>query len=312
MNLIMNSKNKSLLGNIPPIAQYIGAGVTAWLVYLLLHGGAVLNHDIIQPKTVVKIQNNVKIGLSPMSVSGANVQNHFTLNGSVPSETIKANIDNELRATFGEGNYTNNLTVNDQLKPAKWLDHLKGYFDFFKLPSAEMTTNADVITLSGTAIAVKDSLSSFVGTDTTVKALDIASNVQTANTNALTALDALSVNSDTRSILDAMNLQIINFASGSTAIPAINQDVLKKAAALLKVKTTPFEIAGHADNKGKEVANLSLSQARAKAIRDFLVKQQVPANLMHVKGYGSSMPVASNDTETGRLKNRRIEYKLMK
>jgi OOP family OmpA-OmpF porin len=45
-------------------------------------------------------------------------------------------------------------------------------------------------------------------------------------------------------------------------------------------------------------------------VRGFLIKQQVPANNMTAKGYGSSIPVASNDTEAGRLKNRRIEYKL--
>jgi outer membrane protein OmpA-like peptidoglycan-associated protein len=109
-----------------------------------------------------------------------------------------------------------------------------------------------------------------------------------------------------------MNMQIINFASGSAQIPAINQTVLKKAAVLLKGKTDVFEIAGHADNIGNEANNLTLSETRAKAVRAFLVKQQVPANNITAKGYGSAVPVASNDTETGRLKNRRIEYKLSK
>ena len=306
----MNHKNKNLLSDIPKAAQVVGAGVTAFLVYLLLQGGATFNHTIPVPKPVVKVQTNTKMTLSPLTLTAVNTQNHFTLNGNVPSEAVKLSIDNELRASFGESHFTNNLTVSDQVKPAKWLDHLKGFFDFFKIPGAELTAHGDVLTLSGTAISLKEPLTAFVGEGTTVKALDIASNVNTANTNALSALDGLSVNSDTQSILDAMNMQIINFASGSAQIPAINQTVLKKAAILLQGKTNEFEIAGHADNIGNEANNIKLSEARAKAVRDFLIKQQVPASNMTAKGYGSSVPVASNDTETGRLKNRRIEYKL--
>ena len=306
----MNHKNKNLLSDIPKAAQGGGAGVTAMLVYLLLQGGATFNHTIPVPKPVVKVQTNTKMTLSPLTLTAVNTQNHFTLNGNVPSEAVKLSIDNELRASFGESHFTNNLTVSDQVKPAKWLDHLKGFFDFFKIPGAELTAHGDVLTLSGTAISLKEPLTAFVGEGTTVKALDIASNVNTANTNALSALDGLSVNSDTQSILDAMNMQIINFASGSAQIPAINQTVLKKAAILLQGKTNGFEIAGHADNIGNEANNIKLSEARAKAVRDFLIKQQVPASNMTAKGYGSSVPVASNDTETGRLKNRRIEYKL--
>ena len=306
----MNHENKNLLSDIPKAAQVVGAGVTAFLVYLLLQGGATFNHTTPVPKPVVKVQTNTKMTLSPLTLTAVNTQNHFTLNGNVPSEAVKLSIDNELRASFGESHFTNNLTVSDQVKPAKWLDHLKGFFDFFKIPGAELTAHGDVLTLSGTAISLKEPLTAFVGEGTTVKALDIASTVNTANTNALSALDGLSVNSDTQSILDAMNMQIINFASGSAQIPAINQTVLKKAAILLQGKTNGFEIAGHADNIGNEANNIKLSEARAKAVRDFLIKQQVPASHMTAKGYGSSVPVASHDTETGRLKNRRIEYKL--
>ena len=307
----------NLIGDIPTIAQYTGAAVSALLVWLLLQGGTNLNHAIPVPKPVVKTQAPAQpkapsIALAPMSLTASNAQNHFTLNGSVPSEAIKMSIDNELRATFGDGHYTNNLTVNDKLKPAKWLDKIKGFFGFFKLPGAELTANGDTLTLSGTAISLKDSLNEFVGEGTTIKALDIAGNVKTANTNALSSLDSLSVNSDAQAILDAMNLQIINFASGSAQIPVENQAILKKAAVLLKDKKVGFEVAGHADNVGNEANNVKLSEMRAKAVRDFLVKQEVPADLITAKGYGSSVPVASNDTETGRLKNRRIEYRLNK
>ena len=316
------STRHTLLGDIPMIAQYTGAAVSALLVWLLLSGGATLNQPIPSgkpaaapasaPASVPAEKPKAAVALAAMNLTASNAQNHFTISGSVPSEAIKMSIDNELRATFGDGHYTNNLTVNDQIKPAKWLDHLKGFFGFFKLPGAELTANGDILTLSGTAISLKNNLIEFVGDGTTVKALDIASNVKTANSNALSAMDNLSANSDAQAILNAMNMQIINFASGSSQIPAENQAILKKAAVLLKDKKVAFEVSGHADNVGNEANNLKLSEQRAKAVRDFLIKQEVPAEWISAKGYGSSVPVASNDTETGRLKNRRIEYRLTK
>ena len=320
-NTPTNSKKSStqtVFNDVPHLAQWTGAAVSALLVWLLLSSGTTLNQPIPSGKPAATVPTSAPaekpkaaVALAAMNLTASNAQNHFTISGSVPSEAIKMSIDNELRATFGDGHYTNNLTVNDQIKPAKWLDHLKGFFGFFKLPGAELTANGDILTLSGTAISLKNNLIEFVGDGTTVKALDIASNVKTANSNALSAMDNLSANSDAQAILNAMNMQIINFASGSSQIPAENQAILKKAAVLLKDKKVAFEVSGHADNVGNEANNLKLSEQRAKAVRDFLVKQEVPAELISAKGYGSSVPVASNDTEDGKAQNRRVSVNVL-
>ncbi|MCD6296299.1 MAG: OmpA family protein [Deltaproteobacteria bacterium] len=71
-----------------------------------------------------------------------------------------------------------------------------------------------------------------------------------------------------------------------------------------------FEIAGHTDSIGSEGFNLNLSQQRAKVIKKYLFeKYDISAKKLEVKGYGESMPVGSNDTETGRAKNRRVVFK---
>ena len=59
-------------------------------------------------------------------------------------------------------------------------------------------------------------------------------------------------------------------------------------------------------------ANLALSQKRAEAIRDVLVKAGVPADMLVARGYGSADPIASNDDPQGRRRNRRIEYHIAK
>src|SRR5690606_33198265 len=65
------------------------------------------------------------------------------------------------------------------------------------------------------------------------------------------------------------------------------------------------EIGGHTDNVGEEQANLDLSQRRAAVVRDQLIARGVLADALIAKGYGMSQPVAGNDTEEGRARNRR-------
>ncbi|WP_157558360.1 OmpA family protein [Microscilla marina] len=72
------------------------------------------------------------------------------------------------------------------------------------------------------------------------------------------------------------------------------------------------EISGHTDNIGDKARNRELSQQRANSVRDYLVSHGVDASRLVYKGYGDSKPAATNDTEEGRAKNRRIEFKILK
>jgi len=83
---------------------------------------------------------------------------------------------------------------------------------------------------------------------------------------------------------------------------------------LIQVSDLQIEIGGHTDAVGSDAYNLKLSDRRAKAVRDYLVKnfpQIKPENLSST-GYGESKPVASNDTKEGQAKNRRVEFKIIK
>ncbi|MCU0429855.1 MAG: OmpA family protein [Cytophagaceae bacterium] len=71
------------------------------------------------------------------------------------------------------------------------------------------------------------------------------------------------------------------------------------------------EIAGFTDNVGNDNENMRLSQRRADAIRDYLISKGVPAHRVLAKGYGEKFPMASNDTEVGRTRNRRTEVKVI-
>ncbi len=72
-----------------------------------------------------------------------------------------------------------------------------------------------------------------------------------------------------------------------------------------------IEISGHTDNIGSAQYNKTLSERRAKAVVDYLIENGISANRLTYKGYGFDMPIATNDTEEGRQKNRRTEFKII-
>jgi OOP family OmpA-OmpF porin len=73
-----------------------------------------------------------------------------------------------------------------------------------------------------------------------------------------------------------------------------------------------FIVEGHTDNVGADAYNMNLSKERAKAVMDYLVSKGVPATKISSVGYGEEKPIASNETEEGRSKNRRVEIKAKK
>jgi len=72
-----------------------------------------------------------------------------------------------------------------------------------------------------------------------------------------------------------------------------------------------IEIAGYTDNVGNDADNLKLSQQRADAIRQYLIKKGIQPARVIAKGYGASQPVADNSTDEGRQRNRRTEVKIL-
>jgi outer membrane protein OmpA-like peptidoglycan-associated protein len=72
-----------------------------------------------------------------------------------------------------------------------------------------------------------------------------------------------------------------------------------------------IEISGHTDKTGSEPLNFKLSEARAKAVVEYLAKKGIERKRMEFKGYGPSQPIAENTTAAGRAKNRRVEFKIL-
>ena len=105
-----------------------------------------------------------------------------------------------------------------------------------------------------------------------------------------------------------MTLDDVAFAPGRAALrPEAKSSLGKLVAFVNKDPSKPIRIEGHTDSRGNANANQLLSQKRADSVRDALIAAGVPANRMSSVGLGEDNPVADNNTEEGRAKNRRVD-----
>jgi OmpA-OmpF porin, OOP family len=101
----------------------------------------------------------------------------------------------------------------------------------------------------------------------------------------------------------------IRFESGRSNLDPDSAGLLDHLIEIaLRCPTTNIEVAGHTDTDGDGATNQALSEKRAQAVVDYLVKAGLPAGRFAAIGYGSTQPVAANDTDDGKARNRRIEF----
>ena len=245
----------------------------------------------------------------------------FRYAGTVHDDQAKASILDALKTAFGADNIKGALAVNPRRASAPWIDNLRHALDSLKVPGVEAAFQGGSVSVGG-AIADADrqkivaSLRSALGQTLTVESLTdrLSADATSANAKAISALAGLSGSFGGRDVAAVLNQSVMNFATGSAEVPSSALDFLSSGAAALKKLPSGavLEIAGYTDNTGDPDANIQLSQRRADAVRQALIKDGVPTDMLVAKGYGAANPIASNDDPDGRLRNRRIEYRLVK
>ena len=105
-----------------------------------------------------------------------------------------------------------------------------------------------------------------------------------------------------------VNMGDVLFDAGKFDLrPEAREDLAKLSGIVLNYPSLRLTIEGHSDSSGKAEINQTLSEQRANAVRDYIVKQGVQAGSVSAQGLGTSNPVADNNTAEGRQKNRRVE-----
>lgn len=106
-----------------------------------------------------------------------------------------------------------------------------------------------------------------------------------------------------------LNENTVNFDFNSANLTTLAKTNLDKLVTVLKNNPdTNINIYGHTDSIGTDAVNLRISSQRAAAVKNYFVANGISASRMFTEGLGKSSPIASNDTDAGRAKNRRVEF----
>jgi OmpA-OmpF porin, OOP family len=239
--------------------------------------------------------------------------------GVVKDDATRSLILDAFKSAFGANKVHGDLNVNPDVAPATWASKIGDMLGNFKVNGLQALLDGSSINVGGLIPdmdrdKIVAALRSLFGSSATVGNLSDNTALLAADTNAqaTATLSNLKSGYSAKDVVTVLNATIINFATGSADVPQDSRGLLKIAADKLKgvPSGTMIEVAGFTDNTGDDAANLTLSQQRAEAVKALLVQEGVDQAALTAKGYGSASPVASNDTDAGRLRNRRIEYHL--
>jgi outer membrane protein OmpA-like peptidoglycan-associated protein len=129
-----------------------------------------------------------------------------------------------------------------------------------------------------------------------------------ADARAAKALEELAaVKRDQRGLVLTLSGSVLFKSNSATLLPEAQNRLQQVAQALNESKGAPLVIEGHTDNQGSDTFNQSLSEKRAQAVKDYLVRAGYDASLIQVSGMGEAQPVADNASPEGRANNRRVE-----
>lgn len=223
------------------------------------------------------------------------------IEGAVPNEASKQEILNKMYLTYGQENIIDRIQIRAVTAPNGWSNAISHVIteDLKKVKQGKLKVRGTQMDLSGK--------------------LNNANTIQpmTAKFQSLVSapyrLNAqLYVNQAEQQMIDAaLKHRIIEFESGSATLTASGQKILDEMAiALNKVGGKKVKVIGHTDSSGDADKNLTLSQQRAAAVKNYLIGKNIAAENLTAEGFGSNQPVADNITAEGRRKNRRIEFEV--
>jgi OOP family OmpA-OmpF porin len=235
---------------------------------------------------------------TPASVDAAPGQ--VVAGGKVPDEATHAAVLARLRETYGAANVVDQIEVGDVATPPNWSANVQ------KLLNSQLKQiHKGQLKIDGTQIDVRGE----VGNEASRQ--QIASDMATALNPTYTIRNGLRVSASEQGLLDqTLANRTIEFETGSATLTPQGRAILDQMAAVLtKMNTRTVAIIGHTDNAGNRASNIALSQARADAVKGYLVGKGISPQQMTATGVGPDQPIASNDTSDGRARNRRIEFR---
>lgn len=233
---------------------------------------------------------------------GAGKTEQVVAGGQVPDEATRAAVIGALRQVYGAANVVDRIEVVSSVgTPANWSANVQKLLN----PSLKQIHRGQ-LQIQGTQITAQGE----VGNEALRQ--KIVSDMASVLNPTYTIKNSLRVPVSEQVVVDqALGNRIVEFEVGSATLTAKGRGILDEiATALAKLSNKSVAIIGHTDNSGNRASNLALSQARAEAVKGYLVGKGIDPGTLSTSGVGPDQPVAGNDSDAGRARNRRIEFRV--
>jgi OmpA-OmpF porin, OOP family len=227
--------------------------------------------------------------------------NQVVVAGTVPDEATRAQVMSRLRELYGADRVVDQLTLGAVVAPPQWSQNLQKVLS----PSLRQVSRGQ-LSVQGNIIDLKGEVSNEAVRQ------QVASDMAASLNPTYTVRNGLRVAAQEQGLVDqTLGNRIVEFEAGSAVLRPAGTGILDEMAlALSRLKGKKVEVIGHTDAQGGRVANVALSLARAQAVKNYLVSKGLVAEAIGTTGLGPDRPVASNATEEGRARNRRIEFRV--
>ena len=224
------------------------------------------------------------------------------VSGTVADEATRAALLDRLRIVYGASRVVDQLTVGTVAAPANWNDYVSRLIN----PNLKLVSRGQ-LKVEGSNVSLRGDVAN------EEQRQRIAGDIAASLNGTYTVNNGLRVAVSEQGVLDAaLANRIIEFESGKATLTESGMAVLDQmSAAMQKLRGVKVEVIGHTDNAGSRAGNLSLSQARAEAVKTYIVGKGIAADTIAVSGEGPDRPVADNRTPEGKARNRRIEFKVI-
>lgn len=265
------------------------AASTAWLSGLLAIG------LLLSPAAVLAQAADVSVpaGQKPVIATG-----------TVPDEATRAAILQRLHELYGANRVVDRIEVDAVIAPPNWSDRVLGMIG----PELQKVS-AGELAIDGNSVRITGQVGNEAARQQVASAIANAAGPSYVLKNSLVGGGG----GNQQELLDsALADRIIEFKSGSATLTDGGRAILDEmVAALAGVGGQQVQVIGHTDNVGGREANVNLSLQRAIAVKAYLEQRGVSADNLGVQGFGPDRPIAANDSDEGRARNRRIEFRVL-
>lgn len=233
------------------------------------------------------------------------------LRGRLPDEMTREAAQSYMHSRFGAENVQSDMPLDEHL-PSGWAVRVLAAVEAMSvLESGRAVVRSESVEIRGSAAHGGRERISRILSDRLGDEVSFRIEVSQADPPAAPAAPPTPAEC-VAGINAILSVDKIVFAPGSADIPPEAGRALDRVASMVReCEHVRMEIGGHTDSQGREEMNLNLSQARANAVLNALLARRVLTNNLMAKGYGEANPIADNETEAGRERNRRIAFEVL-